>query len=72
MDKTELLGYIASGLVLISFLMKDMKKLRIINIFGCMMFISYGILLSSIPVIITNTAIVIINIFYLQRNKKEE
>lgn len=70
MDKVELIGYIASGLVLISFLMKDMKKLRIINIFGCMLFISYGILLSSIPVIITNTAIVIINLYYLlQKNK---
>ncbi|MBI1835877.1 MAG: YgjV family protein [Flavobacteriia bacterium] len=62
---TEIIGYIASFLVLISFLMKDMKKLRIINIFGCGAFIIYGIMSVAIPVIITNTAIVIINIYYL-------
>jgi hypothetical protein len=66
---TEILGYLASFIVLLSFLMKDMKTLRRLNIVGCGIFIIYGLMLPSIPVIITNGAIVLINIYYL--SKKE-
>jgi uncharacterized protein with PQ loop repeat len=58
----EIVGYIASLFVLVSFLMKDIKKLRLINSVGCMLFVIYGVLLNfSIPIILTNTAILIIN-----------
>jgi len=58
----EIIGYIASLFVLVSFLMKDIKKLRLINSVGCMLFVIYGVLLNfSIPIILTNTAILIIN-----------
>jgi hypothetical protein len=68
---TEIIGYTASSLVLISFLMRDVKKLRVINTIGCMVFIVYGILLGwSIPIIITNAAIVLINGYYLLKTKK--
>jgi hypothetical protein len=66
---TEYIGYAASGLVLISFLMKDIRVLRIVNSVGCVLFIVYGLLLFSVPVIVTNVAIVIINLFYLFRRK---
>lgn len=68
---TELIGYAASFIVLISFLMKNIKTLRIINTIGCFLFIVYGILLNnSIPIIFTNTAIVGINMYYLLKAKK--
>lgn len=70
-NSTEYIGYIASAIVLLSFLMRKMIYLRIVNTIGCAFFILYGILLGSIPVIITNVAIVIINIYYLTRTKKE-
>jgi len=58
----EIVGYIASLFVLVSFLMKDIKKLRLINSIGCMLFVIYGVLLNfSIPIVLTNTAILIIN-----------
>lgn len=69
MNSTEIIGYTASFLVLISFLMKDINKLRIVNIFGCSAFILYGIFSAAIPVIITNAAILLINLFYLLKNK---
>jgi uncharacterized protein with PQ loop repeat len=70
-SSTEIIGYLASFIVLISFLMKDIKKLRIINSIGCILFVAYGILLNfSIPIIITNVAIVGINIYYLTRSSK--
>lgn len=62
----EWIGYIASLIILISFLMKDMKKLRVINIVGCLIFAAYGFLLdTSWPIVITNLAIVLINTFFL-------
>jgi uncharacterized protein with PQ loop repeat len=59
------LGYAASGAVLISFLMKSMNVLRTVNTIGCLLFIAYGISIQSIPVVVTNAAIVCINLYYL-------
>ncbi|MFG6686205.1 uroporphyrinogen decarboxylase [Mariniflexile sp. HNIBRBA6329] len=63
----EWIGYAAMATVLISFLMKSVHKLRIVNSLGCLLFVFYGVLLEPIsnPIIITNTAIFCINIYYL-------
>ena len=68
---TEYIGYIASALVLISFLMKNITYLRVINTIGCAFFIMYGILLQSAPIIITNVAIVLVNLYYLLKMIRE-
>lgn len=65
----EYIGYIASFFVLLSFVMKKMMYLRLINLVGCGMFIWYGLLLESLPIIITNAAIVVVNSFYLLKMK---
>lgn len=72
-EYVEYVGYAASFFVLLSFLMKQMLQLRLINIVGCAFFIAYGFLLPAIswPIIITNAAIVSVNLFYLLRTKKE-
>ena len=62
---TEIIGYLASLFVLLSFLFKDIRTLRIVNSVGCAFFVVYGVLLSSIPVIVTNVAILLINGYYL-------
>jgi len=61
----EYVGYLASFFVLLSFVMKRMTLLRIINVVGCSFFIWYGILLDSVPIIVTNVAIVLVNAYYL-------
>lgn len=69
---TDIVGYLASITLLISFLMRDIKKLRIINSIGCALFVLYGFMLHySFPIIITNTTIIIINLvsLYNMRNK---
>lgn len=65
------LGYAASVAVLISFLMKSIRILRTVNTIGCLLFIAYGIFIASIPVVITNAAIVIINLYYLLKTKEK-
>lgn len=67
----SIIGYIASFLVLVSFLLKDMKKLRIVNTIGCLVFILYGVYLHSLPVIITNSSIVCINLYFLYIKNKQ-
>ncbi len=67
---TEYIGYIASALVLTSFLMKNITYLRVINTVGCGVFILYGTLLPSVPIIVTNAAIVLVNFYYLIRPAK--
>ncbi len=63
---TEWVGYAASLGVLLSFLMKDIVKLRIINSVGCFLFVVYGVMLNmSLPIVITNVAILLINFYYL-------
>jgi hypothetical protein len=63
----EWVGYSAMAVVLISFLMKSIIKLRIVNSLGCLLFVFYGIMLEPLskPIIITNTAILSINLYYL-------
>ncbi|WP_296314198.1 uroporphyrinogen decarboxylase [Winogradskyella sp. UBA3174] len=71
---TEYIGYLASLMVLISFTMKDVKKLRLVNMTGCVLFITYGFLMPTLriglPIIIANAAIFIVNIYYLTKKKK--
>jgi hypothetical protein len=70
----EWVGYLASLAVLISFTMKDLKKLRMINAVGCLLFVLYGFLIPSLrvglPIIITNFAILGINIYHLTKQEK--
>jgi uncharacterized protein with PQ loop repeat len=61
----EMIGYAASAGVLASFFMKNIKTLRIVNCFGCFFFVIYGVMLDSIPIIITNVAILLVNFYYL-------
>jgi uncharacterized protein with PQ loop repeat len=62
---TEIVGYAASLFVLLSFFNKDLRKLRIVNSVGCALFVVYGALLPSFPVILTNVAILLVNAYYL-------
>lgn len=75
---TECIGYLSSFFIAVSFFMKNIIKLRIINTLGCILFVIYGILIKSWPVIIANGIIVFVNFYYLvidrrpQRLKEDE
>jgi hypothetical protein len=64
-DPVELIGYLASGLIVLSLLMASVLKLRVINLIGAVVFTAYGVLIGSTPVIVTNAAIVLIDVYYL-------
>jgi hypothetical protein len=63
----EILGTLASVLVLISFLMRGEKRIRIINIVGALLFVIYGILINAFSVWFLNSALILIHLYYLTR-----
>jgi len=69
---TEWVGYLASVALIISFMMKNVNSLRVINSIGAVLFIAYGIMLqTSWPIIITNVFILLVNIYYLTIKKNK-
>jgi len=71
MDYIDLIGYTATIIVIVAF-MFDGIKLRVINSIGCLLFITYGLLHDiGIPIIITNSVILLINLKYILWKKKE-
>lgn len=64
-ELTEWVGYLAMAVLLVSFMMKNVTKLRIINSIGCGLFVIYGLLIAQYPIVITNVSIIIINFYYL-------
>jgi uncharacterized protein with PQ loop repeat len=73
MNWIEWIGYLAAAFVVISFLVsKNIRLLRFINMLGAALFIVYGIFLNiNLPVIIPNTVIVGIQIYYLFIKKEK-
>jgi len=68
---TEWVGYLASLVLIISFMMKNVNTLRIVNSVGALLFVVYGIMLTiSWPIIITNSFILILNVYYLMKKDK--
>ena len=69
----EAIGYTGSALVLISFLMVSVVKLRIVNSIGSIIFTVYAFIIHSYPTAIMNLCLVLINIYHLAKmsNTKE-
>lgn len=65
----NLISYIASAFILISFTMKDEIKLRIINSIGAFLFSIYAYYRNDYPIIFINVSILIINLYYIIKNK---
>ncbi len=63
----ELIGYLASALVVASLAMTSVVRLRIVSLVGSLVFVAYGLLLPSIPIILTNTAVAALNVWFLRK-----
>ena len=67
---TDFVGYGASFFVVLSFVMKDIKSLRIVNLIGCILFVLYGIFSDYLwPIIIPNGILCFIQIYNLVKKK---
>ena len=63
----ELVGYLASALVVLSLTMTSVVRLRMVSLCGSLTFFVYGMLIESVPIIITNSSIAVINVWFLRK-----
>ena len=68
----EIFGYIGTALVIISMLMTDINRLRIINISGGIISLVYAICVNTMPVVVLNVTLVTINTVQLIRSMIEK
>lgn len=65
------MGYLAMTFLVISFIPKQIRTVRVINLVGCGFFVVYGILLGwKYPIIISNGLVAAIQLYHLFFAKK--
>jgi hypothetical protein len=67
LSPVEVIGYIASALVVASLAMTSVVRLRVVSLVGSLVFVTYGVLLPSIPIILTNAAVALLNLWFLRK-----
>ena len=68
----EAIGYAGSALVLVSFLMSSVVKLRIVNTVGSLIFAIYALIIRSYPTAVMNICLVCINLYYLWKLRHKD
>jgi len=63
----DIIGYVGMAFVLLSFLMKKVKWIRIVNMIGSVFSIIYGAFIFALPTICLNSALFIINLIFVIR-----
>ena len=61
----EWIGYAASIFIVMSFIVNNLKSVRIINMIGCMCFVIYGTYFEAWPVVIPNAILIFIQLYFL-------
>ncbi|MCH7724534.1 MAG: hypothetical protein IIC76_14530 [Bacteroidetes bacterium] len=65
MEWQEIVGYTGSVLIAFSLMMKNIVRLRKVNLFGASTFAIYGLLVNVYPVLVLNSFIALVDIYYL-------
>lgn len=63
----EVIGYVASALIVASLAMTSVLRLRTISLLGSIAYVVYGVLLSAWPIVIANAIIAGLNIWNIRR-----
>ena len=66
----DVLGWVATAVVVCSFGIQDQRKLRIVNMIGSMLWIGYGFLKQDNPIIFVNISITLMHTYWFIKNKK--
>nr|WP_314559637.1 uroporphyrinogen decarboxylase [uncultured Capnocytophaga sp.] len=67
----DFVGYAASLFVVLSFIIKDnLVYIRLTNLVGCVLFVIFGCCINSIPVILPNAFLIIVQLVYLYKAHK--
>jgi hypothetical protein len=67
----EIYGYIGTVLVLGSFLIENIFRLRLVNTIGSIFWIIYGLGISAGPTIVVNSCVILIHLYWFHKHRKE-
>jgi hypothetical protein len=67
----EIYGYIGTVLVLGSFLIENIFRLRLVNTIGSIFWIIYGLGISAGPTIVVNSFVILIHLYWFYKHRKE-
>jgi hypothetical protein len=70
MSVIDLVGWVATVLVISSFLFKDMLRLRVTNFLATTTWAVYGIVKEDGPLIVVNLTVMTIHLFWFYKNVK--
>ena len=70
MNNFDFLGYIGTVLILTSFLIDNVFKLRVVNTIGAVFWLSYGIGAHANPTIVANFAVILVHSYWFIKNRK--
>ena len=68
----EIIGYIGTGLIILSMTMSSVRKLRVINISGSVFSAVYAILTAAYPVLVLNIFLIAVNLYKLITEREEK
>lgn len=68
----EILGLIATILIVVSMCFKNIKIIRFINLIGSICFVIYGIAIGALYTWVANVIMIFVQIYYLIKIYKEE
>lgn len=68
----EAIGIVATLFVLASFLVNEIRLVRLINIAGASFFVAYGLLIGAFSTWVLNAVLIVIHCCYLVRDESEE
>ncbi len=66
----EVLGYVATAVVVGSFAIQNIKWLRVANTMGSLLWIVYGFLKQDNPIIFVNISIALMHTYWFIKNRK--
>jgi len=59
----EIIGYIATGFILASLAVSNLRTLRIVNSLGAIGWITYGLIAGSSSIVVGNSLMLMVNIY---------
>ena len=61
---TDVLGYTAMGLSILSFTLQKQRFIRITNLIACLTWVWYGYMINNNPTIIVNILVCLVHVFW--------
>jgi len=68
----DIFGYIGTVLILYSFTIENIYKLRLVNSIGSVFWIIYGIGISAGPTILVNSCVLCIHTYWFIKQKRKQ